>query len=108
MRRSGVRFPARAPRNGPRQRAVAATDVVRRVVLDRQNRIQRLFRAGSGETFKLLVDRARAVELVEGSGWDVTEETGMPEAARDLVPSESGLPVAAINEHETLVAGERS
>jgi O-methyltransferase involved in polyketide biosynthesis len=70
--------------------------------------LERVARAGSGEKLKLLVDRAQAAELVETSGWDVTEETSMREAARALVPRESGLPVEAINEHKTLVAGLRS
>lgn len=74
----------------------------------RQLRLQRWARAGSGETFVLTVDRPQAVELVEASGWDVNEETGMREAARALVPRESGLPVDAVNEHKVLVAGLRS
>ena len=74
----------------------------------RQMGFQRLFRTGSGETLKLLVDRPQALELVESSGWKVTEQTSMRDAARALVPRESGLPVDAINEHRTLVAGVRS
>jgi methyltransferase (TIGR00027 family) len=74
----------------------------------RQLRLQRLARAGSGESFKLLVNRAEAIELVEDAGWTVKEEMSMREAARTLVPRESGLPVNAINEHKTLVAAVRS
>jgi methyltransferase (TIGR00027 family) len=74
----------------------------------RQVRLQRLARIGSGEAFRLAVDRPEAVELVEASGWDVDEETSMREAARALVPRESGLPVDAVNEHKALVAGLRS
>jgi O-methyltransferase involved in polyketide biosynthesis len=74
----------------------------------RQNRLQRLAGSGSGETFELTIDRPEAVELVAASGWDVTEETSMREAARALVPRESGLPVDAVNEHKTLLAGSRS
>lgn len=74
----------------------------------RQNRLQRLARSGSGETFRLTIERPEAVELVTASGWDVHEETSMREAARALVPGESGLPVDAVNEHKTLVAGSRS
>lgn len=74
----------------------------------RQLRLQRLARVGSSETFRLLVDRPLAVELVEASGWDVNEETSMREAARALVPRESALPVDAVNEHKSLVAGLRS
>ncbi|MBA2625657.1 MAG: hypothetical protein H0U89_08645 [Acidimicrobiia bacterium] len=72
-----------------------------------QLRLQRLARTGSGETLRLLVDRPQAVELVEGSGWDVNEETSLREAACALVPGESGLPVDAVNEHKALVAGLR-
>lgn len=74
----------------------------------RQLRLQRLARTGSGEEFRLAVDRRQAVELVEASGWDVIEEMSMPEAARALVPRESGLPVDAVNQHKALVAGLRS
>jgi methyltransferase (TIGR00027 family) len=70
-------------------------------------RLQRLARIGSGESFRLQVDRSRAVELVEAAGWDVTEATSLRDAARALVPRESGLPVDAINEHKTLIAGRR-
>jgi hypothetical protein len=63
---------------------------------------------GTGETLRLVVDRPKAIALVEASGWGVDEGTSMREAARALVPRESGLPVDAINEHETLVAGMRS
>ena len=73
----------------------------------RQNRLQHLARLGSGETLRLTIDRSEAVELVAGSGWDAIEETSLREAARSLVPSESGLPVNAVNEHKTLVAGLR-
>jgi methyltransferase (TIGR00027 family) len=73
----------------------------------RQNRLQRLARFGSGETFRLTINLPEAVELVAGSGWEVVEETSLRESARSLVPSESGLPVDAVNEHKTLVAGLR-
>ena len=73
----------------------------------RQRHLQRLARTGSGEAFRLPVDRLQAVTLIEASGWKVTEETSLGEAARTLVPSESGLPVGAINEHTTMVAGSR-
>jgi methyltransferase (TIGR00027 family) len=73
----------------------------------RQLLLQRLARTGSGETLKLRVDRPGAVELVGASGWDVQEVTGMREAARARVPPEAGLPVEAVNEHATLVAGVR-
>ena len=73
----------------------------------RQLRLQRLARAGSGELLRLTVDRPHAAALVEASGWDVTEATGVRDAARALVPRASGLPIDAINEHRALVAGER-
>jgi len=74
----------------------------------RQRRLQRLARTGSDESFRLVVDRAAAVELVEASGWQVDEVTSLRAAARAFVPSASGLPVAAVNEHKTLIAGSRS
>jgi methyltransferase (TIGR00027 family) len=74
----------------------------------RQLRLQGLARAGSGEAFKLLVDRAQAIKLVERGGWAVNEEMSLREAARTFVPRESGLPVDAVNEHKTLVAAVRS
>jgi methyltransferase (TIGR00027 family) len=74
----------------------------------RQNRLQRLARSGSGETLRLTIGRSEAVDLVAASGWDVNEETSMREAANDLVPRTSGLPVDDVNEHKTLVAGSVS
>jgi methyltransferase (TIGR00027 family) len=74
----------------------------------RQLRLQRLARSGSGEIVRLAVDRPRASALVEASGWDVAEATGVHEVARALVPRASGLPIDAINEHRALVAGLRS
>jgi len=73
----------------------------------RQNRLQRLARIGSAETLRLTIDWPEAVDLVVGSGWEVIQEMSLREAARSLVPSESGLPVEAVNEHKTLVAGLR-
>ena len=66
-------------------------------------RMQRLFRSGSGETLRLLVDRREAGELVESSGWNVTEAASMRDVARALVPPDSRLPVDAINQHRTVV-----
>jgi methyltransferase (TIGR00027 family) len=74
----------------------------------RQNRLQRLARAGSGETFKLTLGRPEAVGLVTAAGWDVSEQTSMRDAARALVPPGSGLPVDAVNDHKTLLAASRS
>ena len=73
----------------------------------RQNRLQRLARLGGAETLRLTIDRPEAMDLVAESGWKVTQEMSMWEAARSLVPSESGLPVDAVNQHKTLVAGVR-
>jgi methyltransferase (TIGR00027 family) len=73
----------------------------------RQNRLQHLARLGSAETFRLAIDPTDAVKLVAESGWKVTEETSLREAARSLVPSASGLPVDLVNQHKTLVAGQR-
>jgi methyltransferase (TIGR00027 family) len=69
---------------------------------------QRLARIGSGEDLKLLVDRPQAAAIVEASGWVVTEATSMRGAAREFVGRDSGLPVDAVNEHRSLVAGVRS
>ena len=44
---------------------------------------------------------------VAGSGWETIQEMNLREAARSLIPSESGLPVDAVNQHKTLVAGLR-
>jgi methyltransferase (TIGR00027 family) len=73
----------------------------------RQNRLQRLARSGSGESFRLTIGRPEAVELVTASGWDVNEATSMRDAARALIPRESRLPLDAVNEHKTLVAASR-
>lgn len=74
----------------------------------RQNRLQRLARSGSGETFRLTIGFPEAVELVAASGWDVIDETNMREAARSLVPRDFGLPIDSVNEHKALVAGSHS
>jgi methyltransferase (TIGR00027 family) len=81
--------------------AAATTDRLRR-----QDRIQRLFRAGSGEVLRLKVDRPAAVALVEGCGWHVDEAVGGREAAA-LVPPGSGLPINGLNEQKTLLAASR-
>jgi methyltransferase (TIGR00027 family) len=73
----------------------------------RQLHLQRLARVGSGEGFRLLMDRAQAVDLVEASGWKVTEELSLREAARTLVAPSAGLPVDAVNERKTLLAAVR-
>jgi O-methyltransferase involved in polyketide biosynthesis len=73
----------------------------------RQRRLQRAARVGSGESFKLVVDRVQAVGLVQECGWEVTDETSLREAARSLVGRDAGLPVNAINANKTLVAAMR-
>jgi methyltransferase (TIGR00027 family) len=70
----------------------------------RQLRLQRAARVGSGEGFKLVADCVKAVGLVQECGWEVTDETSLREAARNLVKRDAGLPVNAINENKTLVA----
>jgi methyltransferase (TIGR00027 family) len=74
----------------------------------RQNRLQRMARAGSGEGLMLALDRPGAVALVEASGWRVEEQTGLREAARALVPPGSGLPIDAVNDHKSMLAAVRS
>lgn len=73
----------------------------------RQRRLQRLARVGSGETFKTRVDSPHAIALLQASGWQVDEATSLREAARSLVPHESGLPIDAVNEQKTLMACSR-
>jgi methyltransferase (TIGR00027 family) len=74
----------------------------------RQLRLQQIARAGSGEGFRLVIDRVEAVELVQECGWQVTSAISLREAARDLVRRDAGLPLNSINEHKTLVAAVRS
>jgi methyltransferase (TIGR00027 family) len=74
----------------------------------RQNRLQRLARFGSGETFRCAIRCPEALELVAASGWEVHKATSLRQAARSLVPPGSCLPVDAVNEHKTLVSGFRS
>jgi hypothetical protein len=59
-------------------------------------------RSGGGETFRLTIDRPEAVGLVAASGRDVNEETSLREAARFLIPRESGFPVDVVNEYKDL------
>ena len=69
--------------------------------------MQRLFRSGSGETLRLRVDRHEAGDLVESSGWHVTEAASLQDVARKLLPPGSNLPVDAINQYRSVVAGIR-
>ena len=66
-------------------------------------RLQRALHTGSGESFRLGVDRAGATSLVEGAGWRVDEVTTLREAAGTLVPNGSGLPVDAIHPGKLLL-----
>lgn len=70
----------------------------------RQRRIQRLARAGSGETFKLLVEPAQVVKLVTTSYWRVDEVTTMHDAALALVPQSAHLRTEAVSDQKTMVA----
>ncbi len=70
----------------------------------RQQRLQRLARAGSGEGLRLGFTREAAVDLVERAGWPVTTAISLRDAAVDLVPATSGLPVNAIDPGKTLLA----
>lgn len=74
----------------------------------RQRLLQQAARAGSGETLRCLVDRPRAVALVEASGWDVQEADGGPDAARAWLPADSGLPADAVNEHGSYLAASHA
>lgn len=73
----------------------------------RQLRLQQLARIGSGESFRLALDRPEAVGLVQASGWDIDEVMSLRDAAHTLVPRKSGLPTDAVNEHKILVAADR-
>lgn len=70
----------------------------------RQFLVQRLSRAGSGETIRLGVDRQGAIDVVGSSGWTVDEVTSAREAARALVPREAGFPVDAVSDRTMMVA----
>lgn len=74
----------------------------------RQLWLQRLARRGSGESFRLSVERPQAVELVRAAGWEVDEALSLRDAGRALVPTESGLRVEEINEHKSLLAAVRT
>jgi methyltransferase (TIGR00027 family) len=73
----------------------------------RQLRVQQLARSGSGESFRLALDRPQAVGLVRDSGWKIDEVMSLRDAANTLIPRDSGLPTDAVNEHKTLIAAAR-
>ncbi len=73
----------------------------------RQLRVQQLARSGSGESFRLALDRQQAIDLVQASGWRIEEVMSLRDAANTLVPSGTGLPTEAVNEHKTLIAAVR-
>jgi methyltransferase (TIGR00027 family) len=73
----------------------------------RQRRLQRITRAGSGETFRLLVDGPQASDLVASAGWRVNEVTTMREAACALsLPPAVHLRVESVSDRKTLIAAE--
>jgi methyltransferase (TIGR00027 family) len=74
------------------------------VANQRQNRVQRLARAGSGEPLRLVVERAEADELVAACGWRVEHVVGMRDAASALLPQGHQLPVSAVDNRKTLVS----
>jgi methyltransferase (TIGR00027 family) len=74
----------------------------------RQRLLQQAVRTGSGETLRCLVDRPRAVELVQAAGWDICEAVGGPDAARAWVSPDSGLPTGEVNEHGAYVSATHS
>lgn len=74
------------------------------VANQRQNRVQCMARAGSGETLRTVVDRAGAVELVQASGWSVEHVIGMRDAASALLPQGHHLPVKDVNNGKTLLS----
>ena len=63
----------------------------------RQSRMQRMARAGSGETLRLAVNQTEAAELVSSSGWRVDQVIGMRDAAAVLLPEGHHLPVNNVN-----------
>lgn len=70
----------------------------------RQNLVQHLARGGSGEGLRLTIDRDGAWSLLESCGWTAPDAVGARAAALTMVPRWSGLPLAAVNDHKTLVA----
>lgn len=74
----------------------------------RQNRVQRLARAGSGEDIRLVLDRADAVAFVTDCGWEVTAATGGRDAAEALGLGGAELPIDAVNPAKTILAARRS
>ncbi len=74
----------------------------------RQILAQRLFRLGSGEGFRLVIDLGEAGDLVRSCGWETDEVIGLRAAALALVPSDSRLPLNDVNEHKALVAATRT
>jgi methyltransferase (TIGR00027 family) len=69
----------------------------------RQLRLQRLARIGTGEGFRLGLDPDEAEALVESTGWSVRERTSFWSAARAHLPPKSRLPVDAIDKRKTLL-----
>jgi methyltransferase (TIGR00027 family) len=70
----------------------------------RQLLLQRVARVGSGEGFRLGVDRDDAARLVADAGWDVTAVVSAREAATALVGADCGLPTTRVSADKTFVA----
>lgn len=70
----------------------------------RQNRLQRIARAGSGEGLRLLVDRDAACALLATAGWQVDEARGARDVAVDLVGSATDLPVNSVNNDKSFIS----
>ncbi|CAN5466307.1 hypothetical protein BH10ACT3_BH10ACT3_24070 [soil metagenome] len=70
----------------------------------RQLLLQRVARVGSGEGFQLQIERSRAAELFEQSGWTVDQTVGFREVAKRLVSPRAGLPIDSVNNGKSLIA----
>jgi leucine carboxyl methyltransferase len=87
------------PMDGLRARSVTLASLAARVLW---------YDATVAKALDAGIPQVAVVGAVERGGWAVNEEMSLREAARTLVPRESGLPVDAVNEHKTLVAAVRS
>jgi methyltransferase (TIGR00027 family) len=73
----------------------------------RQRRVQHLARSGSGESLRLLVNRADAAALVDACGWNVVDAASVRAAAQTLVPENCGLPLHAVSDDKALISAVR-
>jgi methyltransferase (TIGR00027 family) len=85
-------YPSSRPDTGPQRRQLL---------------LQRLARVGSGEGFRLGVDRDEAARLVADAGWTVTAVVPVRDAASSLVGADPGLPVSKVSVDKTLVSAEQ-